>query len=156
MMWVVVISLIVAGIIFILLEVLVVPGTTVVGFIGAGMMAVGIYLSYSEFGNQIGTITLLSTVALSAAAIAISIKAGTWKKMMLNTEIDGKVNIIDNDKIKVGDEGKTVTRLNPVGKAIINDEFYEVVSKDNLIDENQDIVVLKVEGNKIIVKQKTK
>jgi membrane-bound ClpP family serine protease len=155
MIWLVIVSLLVIGLVFILLEVLVVPGTTVVGFIGAGLMAGGVYLSFHEFGNQIGTITLLATVLFAAVAVAISIRTGTWKKMMLKTEIDGKVNTIEPGKIKVGDEGKTITRLNPVGNAFINEEFYEVVSKDNLIDENIEIVVLKVEGNKIIVKQKS-
>jgi membrane protein implicated in regulation of membrane protease activity len=41
-----------------------------------------------------------------------------------------------------------------MGKAMIKDDFYEVTSKDNLINENTPIVVVKVEGNKIIVKPK--
>jgi membrane-bound ClpP family serine protease len=155
MVWILVISLVVVGIIFLLLEVLVVPGTTVVGFLGAAMMAGGIYLSYSEYGSMAGTITLGTTLVFSVVAVGIAIRSGTWKKAMLDTAIDGKVNQLDVEKVKVGYEGKTVTRLNPVGKAIINEEFYEVVSKDNLIDENTKIVVLKVEGNKIIVKQKS-
>ncbi|MFO8068128.1 MAG: NfeD family protein [Bacteroidales bacterium] len=154
-MWLVILSLIVIGLVFILLELLVVPGTTVVGFIGFAMVAGGVYLSYSEYGSFYGTITLLSTAVFSVVMVALSIRSGTWKRIMLVSEINSKVNELESDKVKVGDEGNTVTRLNPVGKAIINDEYYEVVSKDNLIGENQEIVVTKVVGNKIIVKLKT-
>lgn len=153
-MWLVILSLIVIGLVFILLELLVVPGTTVVGFIGFAMVAGGVYLSYSEYGSFYGTITLLSTAVFSVVMVALSIRSGTWKRIMLVSEINSKVNELESNKVKVGDEGNTVTRLNPVGKAIINDEYYEVVSKDNLIGENQEIVVTKVVGNKIIVKLK--
>ena len=155
MIWIVIISLIVIGIVFLLLEVLVVPGTTVVGFIGAGMMIGGVYLSYDVFGTQVGTYTLVSAVILSIIAIGIAVRSGTWKKIMLNTEVDGKLSSIDSQKVNPGDEGLTITRLNPMGKALINEEYYEVTSKDNLISENQEIVVVKVDGNKIIVKQKS-
>ena len=155
MVWIVIASLIVIGIIFLLLEVLVVPGTTVVGFIGAGMMIGGIYLSYDVYGPQIGTYTLVSSVILSVIAIGLALRSGTWKKIMLNTEVDGKINSVDSQKVYSGDEGLTITRLNPMGKALIKEEYYEVTSKDNLISENQEIVVIKVDGNKIIVKQKS-
>ena len=155
MIWIVIGSLIVIGIIFLLLEVLVVPGTTVVGFIGAGMMIGGIYIAYDVYGPQIGTYTLVSAVILSVIAIGIAVRSGTWKKIMLNTEVDGRVSVVDSQKVHSGDEGTTITRLNPMGKALIKEEYYEVTSKDNLISENQEIVVVKVDGNKIIVKQKS-
>lgn len=155
MLWLAIVSLIVVGMVFLLLEILVVPGATVVGIVGVGMMIGGVYLSYSQFDPQVGHLTLAATIVFIFFAIGIALKSKTWKKMMLNEEVKGQVNIVEKDIIKKGDEGITVSRLNPMGKALINDEYYEVSSKDDYISENLPIEVVKVEGNKIIVKQKT-
>jgi membrane-bound ClpP family serine protease len=72
---------------------------------------------------------------------------------MLKTEIDSKVNVLDH-KIAVGMEGKTVSRLAPAGKAIFENITEEVFSQNDFIDENQQIIITKIEGSKIIVKLK--
>jgi membrane-bound ClpP family serine protease len=102
-----------------------------------------------------GALTLASSLVLSLVAIGLALKSNTWKKAMLTSALDGKVNIFEADKVMAGDEGISVSRLNPYGKALIKDDYYEVRSKDNLIPENTPIVVVKVDGNKIIVKQKS-
>ncbi|TVQ09761.1 MAG: hypothetical protein EA361_14910 [Bacteroidetes bacterium] len=155
MSWLVILTIIVIGLIFLLLEMLVVPGTTVVGVVGLAMMAFGVYSVYSEFGPATGTYALAGTIIFTIGGITIALKSNTWKKAMLGTEVDGKVNTVEIDKVKPGDEGMAITRLNPMGKALINDEYYEVTSKDNLLNQNTPIVVTKVEGNKIIVKSKS-
>ncbi len=155
MSWLVILTIIVIGLIFLLLEMLVVPGTTVVGFVGLAMMAFGVYSVYSEFGPAAGTYALAGTLIFTIGGITIALKSNTWKKAMLGTEVGGKVNTVEIDKVKPGDEGMAITRLNPMGKALINDEYYEVTSKDNLLNQNTPIVVTKVEGNKIIVKSKS-
>ena len=154
MSWLVIIGLILIGIIFLLLEILVVPGTTVVGLIGGGMVVGAVVTAFSTYGVQAGVITLALSLLASVMAIVLALKSNTWNKAMLSTAIDGRVNVVEPDKIVPGDEGQAITRLNPMGKAMIKDEFYEVTSKDNLIAENTPIVVVKVDGNKIIVKPK--
>lgn len=155
MTWLIIVSLILVGLIFLLLEILVVPGTTVVGFVGVGMMGYGVFAAYNGFGNAAGTYTLLATLLSLIVAIALALKSNTWKKVMLGAEVDSKVNIVEAEKLQAGDEGVTISRLNPMGKALIKEEYYEVTSKDNLVDPGTPIVVLKVEGNKIIVKPKS-
>ncbi len=154
MIWLVVLSLIITGIIFLLLEILVVPGATVVGLFGVGLVIAGVVVSFNHYGVETGVITLVGTLAISLVAIGLALRTNTWKKAMHNTALEGKVNIVETDSVVKGDEGLTITRINPMGKALINGEYFEVSSKDNLIPENTTIVVLKVEGNKIIVKPK--
>ena len=60
----------------------------------------------------------------------------------------------ESDKLNPGDEGKTITRLYPIGKAEINNETYEVQSLTGIIEAESDIVVTKIEGYKIFVKPK--
>ena len=77
----------------------------------------------------------------------------TWKPLMLEAEIDSKVNVPDKN-IVVGMEGKTISRLAPGGKAVFDSGTEEVFSHHDFIDENKQIVVTKIDGNKIIVKLK--
>ncbi len=153
--WLVILTIIVVGLIFLLLEMLVVPGVTVVGIVGLAMMAFGIFSVYSQYGSAAGTYALAGTIVLTIGGITMALKSNTWKKAMLGSAIGGKVNTVEDNTVKPGDEGMAITRLNPMGKALINEEYYEVTSKDNLIHQNTPIVVTKVEGNKIIVKSKS-
>jgi membrane-bound ClpP family serine protease len=155
MSWLVILTIILIGFIFLLLEILVVPGTTIVGVAGIGLMGAGVFFSYTQFGAVMGTLTLAGTLLFAIAALALAFRSNTWKKAMLNSEVLGKVNIFESDKVKPGDTGLTISRLNPMGKALINGEYYEVTSNYSLIDHNTEIVVTKVEGNKIIVKSKS-
>jgi membrane-bound ClpP family serine protease len=73
---------------------------------------------------------------------------------MLKTEISGKVNEIDSTKVQAGDSGISVSRLTPGGKALINDEYYEVHTNGEFIDQESEIVVTHLADNKIFVKRK--
>ncbi len=154
MSWILIVTLIVFGIAFLLLEVLVMPGATIASIIGLGLIVTAVFVGFTNYGTEGGVITVAGALAASILSIGLALKSKTWNKAMLSKEIDGRVNVIDMEKIKVGDAGKTITRLNPMGKALICGEYYEVTSTDNLIDENSDIVVTKVDGSKIFVKPK--
>ncbi len=154
MVWLIVLSLLLAGVVFLLLEILVVPGSTVVGLFGLGLLIAGVVVSFNHYGTETGVITLLASLVISILAIGIALRSNTWKKAMHSSALEGRVNVVEVDRVLKGDEGITITRLNPMGKALIKDEYYEVRSKDNLIPENTPVEVIKVEGNKIIVKPK--
>lgn len=154
MTWLIVLSLIIAGIIFLLLEILVVPGSTVVGLFGLALVIGGIVVSFNHYGVEVGIFTLAGALVVSLLGIGIALRSNTWKKAMHSSSIDSRVNVVEADKVLKGDEGISITRLNPMGKALIKDEYYEVTSKDNLIAENTPVIIVKVEGNRIIVKSK--
>ena len=154
MIWLVVLSLILAGIVFLLLEIMVVPGATVVGLFGVGLVIAGVVVSFNHYGAEVGIMTILGALAVSLVSIGIALRSNTWKKAMHSSVLEGRVNLVEADKVVKGDEGTSITRLNPMGKALIKEDYYEVTSKDTLIAENTPIVVVKVDGNKIIVKSK--
>jgi len=154
MTWTIITILIVIGFLFLLLEILVLPGTSVAGFIGFALIAVGVWQAYATHGNLAGSLTLAGSVIFSGVALYYSLKSGTWKRASLKKSIDSKVNIIDETKIKIGDSGKTVSRLAPMGKAIINSVYFEVKTQGEFIDEGTDIEVINIDFNKITVKPK--
>ncbi len=153
MNWAVIITIILIGIIGLVLEFLVVPGG-IVGIISGLVIAGGIGIAYYQYGVLAGNITLIVTVIGIIVGIFFMLRSRTWKKLMLNTQIDSKVNEVNEAKIKPGSEGITVSRLAPSGKASFDGEVAEVFSAHDFIDENDEIIVLKIEGNKITVKHK--
>ncbi len=150
----IVIFLIVLGILLFLVEFLIVPGITIAGIGGAISIITGVVLAFYYEGPTTGLIVLISTAVLIGLTAVFMLKAGTWKKLMLNKAINGKVDFVkmDEGKIKVGDKGKTITRLNPMGKVMVGNEYYEAKSMDKLIYQNTDVEIVKIESNKIIVK----
>jgi len=154
MSWVVIASLIIIGLIFLILEILVVPGTTVVGIVGFILMGIGLWQTYIVYGSPIGHYVLGGSLLLTLGALGLSLRSKTWNRAMLHTEISSKANVYDLTKINVGDSGKTVSRLAPMGKAFINDEYYEVRSSGEFVDQETNITVTKIEFNKIFVKPK--
>jgi len=150
----IIIFLIILGILLFLVEFLIVPGITIAGIGGAISIITGIVLTFYYQGPVSGLIVLICTALLIGLTIVFMLKAGTWRRLMLNKAIDGKVDFVrmEEGRIKTGDRGKTITRLNPMGKVMVGDEYYEAKALDELIDQNSDVEIVKIESNKIIVK----
>lgn len=154
MHWLLISTFIVIGLIFLALEILVIPGVGVAGIIGFILIAIGVWQAYAGHGMVAGHLVLGGTFIFTVLTLVLSLRGKTWRRFALSTAIDSKVNLIDEAKIKPGDTGKSVSRLAPMGKALINEEFYEVSTNGDFIDPQTEIVVLKIEYNKVIVKRK--
>ena len=150
----IIIFLIILGILLFLVEFLIVPGITIAGIGGAISIIIGVVLAFYYEGPTTGLIVLISTAVLIGLSAVFMLKAGTWKKLMLNKAIDSKVDFVrmDEGRIKIGDKGKTITRLNPMGKVMVGNDYYEAKAMDKLIDQNTEVEIVKIESNKIIVK----
>ncbi len=154
MAWSVIVVLILIGLLFIILEILVIPGVAIFGILGVIIILIGVWQSYITYGTTAGHIVLASSILLSIVTLVFSLRSKTWKRMMLNSKIEGKTNVIDENKIKAGDTGKTTSRLSPAGKAMINGDYYEVHTQSEFVDPGTEIEIIKIDFNKIYVKQK--
>lgn len=146
-----IILLILLGLVLLLIEFAVIPGVTIAGIGGFLLLGASVYIAFTEYGTVAGFITLTTVLILAPALLYHFFKSRTGKKMILQKNIEGKVDLIDTNKISVGDTGKTIGRLAPTGKARINGETVEAQSTGSLIDHNTEIRVLKIISNKIIV-----
>jgi len=148
-----VILLIILGIFLFLVEFLLIPGVTIAGIGGVVLTGWGIYLAFAKYGVTMGLITLGVTLFLSVIVLAIVLRSRTWKKVMLDTKIDGTSHEVpDEGSIKAGDRGEAITRLGPVGKVRVNDIVMEGKSISGYIDPHTEIEVVKLTGSQLIVK----
>src|SRR5690349_18787943 len=137
-----IVLLILIGVFLLILEILFVPGM-ILGFISVILMLTGVIFAFKEYGNTTGIITLLATGTCTAAAVYRSFNSPLWKKLRVRSQIDGKANAVTGDKIRAGDRGKTISRLNPMGKALINDIQVEVQALEDFVDQEKEIEVIK-------------
>jgi membrane-bound ClpP family serine protease len=149
----VVIILVVLGILLFVIEFLLVPGVTVAGIGGLVLTVLGVYKAFNDFGSTVGIWVLIGTIMLSVFVIAMSLRARTWNRLMLKTNVKGTVDLdITEDQIKTGDRGAALTRLAPMGKIEVNGIVREAKSLEGYIDEHSKIEVVSVEGTRISVK----
>lgn len=155
MSWLFIIILIVVGLLFLVLEVLVIPGTSVAGILGFIGIMVGVWQAFAHHGTMAGYITLVSTGIATAITMYYALKSNTWKRFMLKDTNTAKVNVIEADEIKPGDIATTISRLAPAGTIEFNGEYYEAHSYGEFIDPGTQVQVLKVENGKVFVKFNT-
>ena len=147
----VIIFLILLGLLLLLIEFAVIPGVTIAGIGGLALFVASVYIAFAEYGTVVGFIASIVILIAAPTMIVYFFKSKSGKKMILESEIDGKIEMVDAEKIHVGDIGKSISRLAPSGKAKVNGEVVEAQSTGAFIDQNVDIRVIKIHPNKIIV-----
>jgi membrane-bound ClpP family serine protease len=149
----IIIILIVLGILLFVIEFLLVPGVTIAGIGGLVLTVFGVYKAFNDFGSTVGVWVLIGTILMSVFVIVMSLRARTWDRLMLKTDIKGTVDKdLTEEQVKPGDSGTTLTRLAPMGKILVNDLVREAKSTEGFIDEHSDIEIVSIEGTRISVK----
>lgn len=143
------ITLILVGIILILAELLIIPGVGVAGILGILSICGASWYSFAFIGPLAGTIVTVFNVVTLSVLTYFALRSRTWKKFELNTVIEKKESGIN---VNVGDRGRTVTRLAPMGTASISDTRMEVTALEGMIDAGTEIEVAHIEKNKIYVR----
>jgi membrane-bound ClpP family serine protease len=151
-----IIILILLGILLLVVEFLIIPGVTVAGIGGVALIGGTIYLTYKNYGVMAGNIVLLSTLVLIIGVAILTLRSRTWKKVMLDKQIDGKAADSMEDLLKPGDRGKAITRLAPMGNIQVGEVITEAKSMGEFITVNSDIEVVRVKNKEVIVKPLTK
>jgi membrane-bound ClpP family serine protease len=150
-MWIIIISLLAIGLGLIIVELVFIPGTTVVGLLGLIFTIVGIVISYSHFGNTTGFYILMGTSLTTLVALFFSFRTGAWTRFSLKSSMNSKVNEGMLSTLSVGDEGTTRSALRPMGTAEFGNQQYEVRSLGSFVESGSRIKIVQILSNQIIV-----
>lgn len=145
-----IITLILVGLVLMLAEILLIPGVGVAGVLGLLSLGGSCFYAFYEYGNVVGGIVTAVNVVLVVALLVWVLRAKTWRRMSLETKIDSKA--VESSVLTVGDRGRTLTRLAPMGSARFGDYVIEVKAVEGLLDPNIDVEVVLIEDNKIYVR----
>ena len=152
--------LIVTGIILIGLEVMVIPGFGVAGLLGIAAIGIALFRIFQDdFVAVVGWTALFGSV-LVGLAIWLLPNLRIASPLMLDTRLGkggytpGTPLASDNpyDHLR-GQTGKAASDLRPAGVARILGERVDVVTQGDFVPAGSPIEVMKVEGNRIVVRE---
>jgi len=135
----------------IVVEIIFVPGTTIVGILGLAAIIAGLVFTFNSYGNTIGWSVTGGTAVFSALTLAYAFRSGAWSRFALKGTINSKVNEDKPILVKIGDEGVTHSTLRPIGKGEFENVEMEVRSMGELVPTNSRIRIIKIDNRKIFV-----
>lgn len=148
------IVLILLGLLFLMVEFLLLPGMSFGGVLSLGCYGWAIYIAFTEHSTAIGIVVCCVVALLSLFAIIYSLRAKSWQRLALKDKIESQSSSAVDSSVVIGSEGITLSRLAPMGKIMLNGEIYEAKSLGGYIDSNSSIEVIGHEDSVVIVKQK--
>jgi membrane-bound ClpP family serine protease len=150
-MWIIIIALLLIGLTLIVVELVFIPGTTVVGVLGFIFGVVGIFICYKHFGRETGFYVLLGMSGVTLAALIFSFRSGSWSKFSLKSSIESKVNEGLTSSLAIGDEGKALSTLRPIGKAEFHNKQFEVKTSGDYVENGTRVRITLIQSNQIFV-----
>ncbi len=145
--------LILFGLLFCVVEVLILPGVSLGGILSVACNGSAIYLAFTQIGGSAGYISIATIVVLSLVAIVVSLRSKTWSKLALDSQIESVSAPSPQGDVAVGDRGTTISRLSPMGKVEIAGRSYEAKSADVYIDAKSEIEVVGFENYNVVVRR---
>ncbi|MGM9749198.1 MAG: NfeD family protein [Candidatus Cryptobacteroides sp.] len=147
-----IITLILAGLLLLFAEVVLIPGVGVAGILGLASLVGSCVYAFMEIGQSAGVVVIVVNVLLLTLMTVFMLRAKTWNRFALETNINSKAQPDIDRKISVGDVGKTLSRLSPSGKAVFGTLSVEVKALEGMIDPGVEVEVILIEDNKVYVK----
>ena len=150
---VIIASLIIAGLILFIIEVFLLPGISIAGFVSAGCLLYANYYAFDTLGTVPGCITLAISVIGVVAITIWFMRSKTVDKLSLKKTIDYRPEPLKGLDLKVGDEGIALTRLALIGNAEFNGRIIEVRSSGEFIDQKSKIRVERILDGIVMVEK---
>ena len=151
-MSIIIVCLLLVGLALIIVEVVFVPGTTLVGIIGAIFVGIGIMLGYRHYGSETGLYILVGMGVITVIALYFSFRSQAWTRFANKSAMDSKVNEGSRDALKVGDEGVALSVLRPMGKVEFPGGQFEVKTLGDYVDVGTRVKIVHLSVSEIIVK----
>lgn len=153
------------GIVLLGFEVFVIPGFGIAGTLGLGALVGGLGLSLVGTGatwavvvEALGQValSLLLAIAVPLALLRVLPRLPFGRRLVLETELPadaGYESAPESDRSWLGKQGTAGSPLRPAGIAHFGGERVDVVSDGELIEPGEPIEVIRVDGNRIVVRR---
>jgi membrane-bound serine protease (ClpP class) len=177
------VALFVTGVLLLLVEILLIPGFGVTGFVGITCVIAGLFgmliknppdrlpwpeseFDWKLFINEVWAIGLgfIGFVVLAALLRKYIPRTGFFSRLTLapatakrGSEMEISMTAPAESAetvIKAGDSGEALSRLRPAGKARFGEAVVDVVAEGAFIDKGVKVTIIEVRGNRVVVRQK--
>ena len=149
--WLSVSLLITIGLLLIMIELIFVPGTTIVGIAGLACLAAGVFLSFQFFGPNVGWVVMIVCSVSGFGILVYGLRSKAWEKFSLKRALDSKVNEEYPLNLEIGQVGQAISALRPMGNAEFGSKVVEVSSHGNYVKTGQKIQIVKIDNKKVYI-----
>jgi membrane-bound serine protease (ClpP class) len=145
-------ALMTAGVIFLALEIFVIPGVGLAGALGTILLLAGTVGAFVEFGPAGGILTSLVAVSAVSGALYVVARTRVGKALVhqsaqeAGSSVPSYVDLVDR-------RGRALTPLRPSGIVRIGDAEIDVVTQGEYVDAGQEVRVIEVEGGRVVVRE---
>ncbi|MDA3898356.1 MAG: serine protease [Desulfobacteraceae bacterium] len=143
------------GVVVLIAEIII-PSGGILGIITVSLMGYSLYLVFTTISTFVGMVFVIADIIMFPIVLFVGIKLLSKSPATLKTSLS-KTNGFSSQSEELiefmGLSGEAVTDLRPAGTAVINNRRVDVVSRGEYLDKGTKIVVLAVEGNRVVVKQ---
>ncbi len=158
------ILLVALGLVLLALEIFVIPGFGIAGVVGILALGGGLALSLVGVGATgalvlwaVGRVALSLLIAIGVSLVLLRLLPHLpyGRSLVLATDLDaraGYASAPETDRKWVGTRGTAATPLRPAGIAWLQGERVDVVSQGEYIEADVPIEVVRVDGNRIVVR----
>ncbi len=147
-------ALVLLGILFLVVEVLILPGVSIGGLLSVASYIGAVYMAYVHFGGTGVAISAVVIIAVSAIALFFSLRSKTWNRLALEDKLDAASGVAPQSELNVGDEGESLSRLAPMGRVAIGGKSYEAKSSGEYIEEHSAVEVVAFENSNVVVRKR--
>ncbi len=163
-----------SGLVFLAMELFVIPGFGVAGLSGILLLIASVVMA-SYQGHLPDDRIALAQAGRAAAAFVVAVAAGgitlmvigprmqrlpMFKRLVLAPPVADETEAAADESgqasefgVVVGDEGTADTPLRPAGRAIFGEEYVDVVADGRFIDAGRPIRVIEIQGNRVVVRE---
>ena len=99
-----IVLLIVLGLLFLVAELVLLPGVSIGAILALVCYGSSIYLAFRDYGTVAGVVVILAILLLSLVATIISLRAKTWQRFSLKQRVDSSsMPSTPDQELQVGD-----------------------------------------------------
>lgn len=148
----------IVGVIVIIAEIII-PSGGLLAIIAIALLGYSLYGVFTDVSTAAGLMFLGADMVMIPILVVVGLKilanSPVTLRKSLNSE-DGVTSQAEGLENMAGMEGNTLTPLRPSGAAMIDGKRVDVVSRGEFIEKDTPVIVIKITGNQIIVKQHEK
>lgn len=147
-----IIILILLAILFLVAELVLLPGVTVSGLLSLICGGTAVYLGFAHLGSTVGWVITAVILILALLSVIVSLRSKTWQRLALRQEVGSTAGEPIEQQVAIGKCGITLSRLSPMGKVEIEGRIYEAKLLSGYADPHSRVEVVGYENSNIIVK----
>ena len=156
-----IIGLLLLGLLLLWVELLLVPGTTIVGLVGLIVWSLAQALAFAYLGKDVGLWCLLASVIVGVGGLIYGLKMGAWQSFSLKKSHETRVQRPREEagtRIYVGARGYCRSALRPMGQVAFGNHIVEARTNSDYLPEGTEVEITLISPQAIYVqatKEKT-